>query len=81
MFENVLNEYVKSKGGHDRWQLQIVSEENALKLREVHSGMANKLFVTSGIVVKATRPFIKGIELKVKCSRCEHQFSIPCSVG
>lgn len=70
-FEQVLNEYVNTlEGGPAGWQLQVTSEENVLRIRELHAGFSNKLVVVNGIVVKATKPYLRGTRIALQCSRC-----------
>lgn len=40
-------------------------------LREISSSNVQKLFVIQGIIISATKPYIKASKLKLKCRDCE----------
>ena len=54
---------------------------NAVKIRDIQSNMVSKLFVISGIVISATKPYIKASKLKLKCRNCQAQKIIDLSPG
>ena len=41
----------------------LKSDDHPIKIREIKSHMVSKLFVISGIVISATKPYIKASKL------------------
>ena len=54
-----------------RFQIQIVSDEMATKLRELKSTFVNKLVTISGIIVQAQRPILKAEKIHIQCRNCK----------
>lgn len=53
-----------------RFQVQVISNENSKPLRELKSDLLNKIVNVEGIIVSATRVYLKARELVLKCSNC-----------
>ena len=67
--------------GTSPWQVCIVSDENAKKLREIESKCVNTNFVISGIIISCTKPYIKASILKIKCKSCDLVRTISLAPG
>lgn len=48
----------------------LTSDELPTRLRQLHSGLVHKLIVVSGIVISATKPYIKASKLRLRCRGC-----------
>jgi DNA replication licensing factor MCM5 len=53
------------------WQIALRSDELPRRLREVDSSLVSKLFSVSGIVITATKPYIKASKLRLQCKSCQ----------
>ena len=53
------------------WQIILLSDDAPKMLREISSSNVQKLFVIQGIIISATKPYIKASKLKLKCRDCE----------
>jgi DNA replicative helicase MCM subunit Mcm2 (Cdc46/Mcm family) len=62
------DEFPNTKDGD--WQVSVCSDEFPRKLRDITSNLVSKLFVVSGIIITATKPYIKASKLKLKCKNC-----------
>ena len=54
----------------EEWQVSVRSDENPRKMREIDSSLVSKMFVVSGIIISATKPYIKASKLKLMCKNC-----------
>lgn len=70
-----------SGGVDEDWQVVLRSDDNPIRIREIKSLMVSKIFVISGIIISATKPFIKASNLKIICRTCELQKTIPLEPG
>lgn len=59
----------------------LKSDDHPIKIREIKSHMVSKLFVISGIVISATKPYIKASKLKLMCKNCLNPKTIELSPG
>lgn len=55
------------------FQVQIISNENSMPLRELKSQMINKLINVNGIIINAGKTLLKGTKVKIKCKTCGHE--------
>ncbi len=53
------------------WQIILLSDDAPKMLREITSAYVQKLFVIQGIIISATKPYIKASKLKLKCKDCD----------
>jgi DNA replication licensing factor MCM5 len=55
----------------------IKSDQNPQKLRNIGSSFVSKIFVVQGIIVTASKPYLKASVLKIQCKSCNHVKNIP----
>lgn len=53
------------------WQVALRSDELPRRLRELDSTLVSKMFAVSGIVITATKPYIKASKLRLQCKSCQ----------
>jgi DNA replicative helicase MCM subunit Mcm2 (Cdc46/Mcm family) len=76
IMEDTVRSFVKECNAEFRspkdceWQINLRSDEISTKLRNINSNMVYKLFVINGIIISATKPYIKATKLKLKCRNC-----------
>ena len=54
----------------EHWQVVLTSDEHPTRLRQLHSGLVHRLIVVSGIIISATKPYIKASKLRLRCRGC-----------
>lgn len=55
------------------FQVQIVSKQNSMPLRDLKSKLINKLINVNGIIINAGKTLLKGTKIKIRCRTCGHE--------
>lgn len=55
------------------FQVQIVSKQNSMPLRELKSHLINKMINVNGIIINAGKTLLKGTKVKIRCRTCGHE--------
>lgn len=53
------------------WHVMITSDEIPRVLRDINSSYVNKIITVNGIIISASKPFIKASTLKIQCKSCQ----------
>ena len=87
VMEDALHKYLKEKSDEypididQEWQIILKSDDHPVKIREITSNRVSNLFVVSGIIISATKPYIKASKLKLQCKYCENPKTIELQPG
>ena len=76
VMEHAIKSYLKEKNeeyplqSEEEWQVAIRSDDNPVRIRDVKSNMMSRMFVISGIIISATKPYLKASKLRIQCKKC-----------
>ena len=76
VMEGALEEYLKENKEEyplweeHRWQVILKSRNNPIRIRDLKSNLVSTMFVVKGIIISATKPYLKASKLKIQCKSC-----------
>lgn len=81
--KNYLREYTDeySLQSSEEWQVVLRSNDHPVRIRDIKSSMVSKMFVVSGIIISATKPYLKASRLRLQCKSCSAVKSIDLQPG
>jgi len=63
------------------WQVQISSNQEPMALRHLKSELIGKLVTVKGIIVNASKNFIKGRVIAIQCKQCQNMKFLDIGCG
>lgn len=76
VMEHAVKSYLREKiqeyplKSEEVWQVVLRSGDNPVRIRDIQSSMVSRMFTISGIIISATKPFIKASKLRLQCKKC-----------